>query len=173
MEKTSKEVCELLGLKLGKLIRLARSTGKTFYKGKFTYYTEDEVAAISKHRDYVDTSVRELKTIWMNGEVRYKVSAYDPSTGKRFFIPRSHYSYLNGTGDWEKGIYKIVSGCVVHHKDFNPLNDEFNNLELMTIGDHRRLHDSANPSRRNNSSIAMKEFWSSHPDFKPNAKVAG
>ena len=38
------------------------------------------------------------------------------------------------------GISKVPSKWCVHHCDFNPHNNDFNNLVLLTMGDHNRLH---------------------------------
>jgi len=38
------------------------------------------------------------------------------------------------------GITKIPKGFCVHHCDFNPHNNKFSNLVLLTMGDHMRLH---------------------------------
>ena len=38
------------------------------------------------------------------------------------------------------GLTAIPKGWVVHHCDFNPHNNEFNNLVLMTMRDHNKLH---------------------------------
>ena len=35
---------------------------------------------------------------------------------------------------------EIPSGCVIHHKDHNKLNNDPHNLELMSRKDHARLH---------------------------------
>lgn len=34
----------------------------------------------------------------------------------------------------------LVKGEIVHHKDGNPLNDDWRNLEVMTLAEHARLH---------------------------------
>lgn len=42
-----------------------------------------------------------------------------------------------------KRYYSLVSipkGYHVHHKDFNPLNNNLDNLELLTNSDHMKLH---------------------------------
>jgi hypothetical protein len=39
------------------------------------------------------------------------------------------------------GISEVPRGWAVHHCDFNPHNNEFSNLVLMTMGDHMRLHN--------------------------------
>lgn len=38
------------------------------------------------------------------------------------------------------GITEIPKGWAVHHCDFNPLNNSFDNLVLIRSGDHSRLH---------------------------------
>lgn len=38
------------------------------------------------------------------------------------------------------GLSEIPRGFHVHHVDFNPLNNEFDNLVLLTQADHMRLH---------------------------------
>lgn len=38
------------------------------------------------------------------------------------------------------GITEIPRGWVVHHCDFNPENNSFDNLVLLLMGDHIRLH---------------------------------
>ncbi|MBR1580217.1 MAG: HNH endonuclease [Selenomonadaceae bacterium] len=41
------------------------------------------------------------------------------------------WSYFNG---------EIPIGCVIHHRDLNPDNNELDNLQLMTDSDHKKLH---------------------------------
>ncbi|MEX3614481.1 MAG: HNH endonuclease [Burkholderia gladioli] len=38
------------------------------------------------------------------------------------------------------GLTEIPAGWCVHHCDENPRNNTFGNLVLMTVGDHRRIH---------------------------------
>lgn len=42
---------------------------------------------------------------------------------------------------WEQKNGERPKGYNVHHKDNNKLNYDINNLELLTIGDHRRIHN--------------------------------
>lgn len=114
-----------------------------------------------------DREIREYEVKWPNGEHRMVVSAFNPFYKNRIRLPRHHYNYLVGCGDWEKGIVGIPKGNVVHHIDLDYHNDEYSNLQLMTISEHRKYHDSINPDRRNKSSASMKAFWQEHPDFVP------
>lgn len=38
------------------------------------------------------------------------------------------------------GLSEVPKGWVVHHCDFNPLNNSFGNLVMLLMGDHSRLH---------------------------------
>ncbi len=90
---------------------------------------------------------------------RYFVEAYNETLKKFVRMRRSVYNYLISIGDWDLGITKLPEGHVIHHIDLNEVNDEIENLQLLTISEHRKLHDSLNPARRNNVSIAMKQYW--------------
>ncbi len=35
---------------------------------------------------------------------------------------------------------RIPKSCVVHHKDLNPYNNKYSNLQLMKDKEHKRLH---------------------------------
>ena len=41
---------------------------------------------------------------------------------------------------WEKHYGKILEGCIIHHIDLNPENNKIENLLMLTIKDHIRLH---------------------------------
>jgi len=41
---------------------------------------------------------------------------------------------------WEGVNGPVPVGCVVHHRDLNKMNWEVDNLELLTRGDHLRVH---------------------------------
>jgi hypothetical protein len=40
---------------------------------------------------------------------------------------------------------KLLSDEHVHHRDGNPLNNEFSNLQVMLCGDHIRMHNQIYP----------------------------
>lgn len=41
---------------------------------------------------------------------------------------------------WEQKNGSVPDGYVIHHKDHNTMNDDLDNLELMTVKDHLELH---------------------------------
>lgn len=64
-------------------------------------------------------------------------NAYRPKkriNGKQ--IPMSHVVWYENTGKYP------VEGEVIHHIDENPFNNEFENLQLMTRGEHIILHNT-------------------------------
>ena len=42
---------------------------------------------------------------------------------------------------YEKAYGKIPDGMVIHHKDFNPLNNDLGNLVMLSTSEHMRIHN--------------------------------
>ena len=42
---------------------------------------------------------------------------------------------------WMYHFGEIPTGCEIHHRDFNPNNNDIKNLQLLTKIDHRKLHN--------------------------------
>ena len=53
-----------------------------------------------------------------------------------------HYGSHNGIHRdvWQYYKGEIPEGYVIHHKDFNPANNDISNLQLLTAREHKRLH---------------------------------
>jgi len=51
------------------------------------------------------------------------------------YLHRAIWEYYNG---------EIPNGYVVHHKDFNPANNDISNLELLSMSEHQKLHNQNN-----------------------------
>ncbi len=47
---------------------------------------------------------------------------------------------LRAVINWESAFGKVPAGSLIHHKDRNALNDDINNLELMTRAEHLKEH---------------------------------
>lgn len=41
---------------------------------------------------------------------------------------------------WEEHYGKIPDGMVIHHKDFNKMNNDITNLQAMTFDEHNNIH---------------------------------
>lgn len=57
--------------------------------------------------------------------------------GKKERMFRSHYVFLRMSG-----LNKIPKSFVIHHKDHNRTNDNYSNLEMMTIEAHNAYHEN-------------------------------
>src|SRR6478609_3981300 len=75
------------------------------------------------------------------------------------------------TAVWEYHFSKVPKGFVVHHKDYNPANNDISNLELISKGDHNALHNyeriKDNPDwfeRFNSSGIAAATKYYRSPE---------
>ena len=56
---------------------------------------------------------------------------YYKHQGLRLFMHRYVWEYYNGP---------IADGYEVHHKDFNKANNDIDNLQLLSVAEHRKLH---------------------------------
>ena len=71
---------------------------------------------------------------------------------------------------------KLLRKEVVHHKDGNKLNNDIQNLELMSLSEHARLHQKENwqnPDFRKNQSEKMKQWHAKQPKNRYFSKVIG
>jgi len=167
MIKTTVDVAKELQLSAGTIAFRAKKIGKVLKKGKQSYYTPQEVEAIRAWKAEVNTMPFESYHEVMVGRKYlrkyWSTSAYNPALKKRVTLTRYKYNWLIANGQWEKGDLNTPKGHVLHHIDFNPLNDAAENIQLMSLSEHRKLHDLASDSRRNNASKAMKKAWKETP----------
>jgi len=63
----------------------------------------------------------------------FKTQYYNESYKVNMFLHQYIYCYFNN-------LDKIPKGYVIHHKDFNKINNDISNLELMTVFEHKSLH---------------------------------
>jgi len=65
----------------------------------------------------------------------------------------SHLIWKKHTG------YSVQKGEVIHHIDENPFNNSIENLQLMTISEHTKLHNPRDYSRFGISATENKLTW--------------
>lgn len=77
---------------------------------------------------------------------RYKNENYYSSPSKK----RLHVAI------WENKNGKLTEkGFVIHHKDFNPLNNNPDNLEILTHSEHRKIHFAAKSKQEKDTQILI------------------
>lgn len=78
--------------------------------------------------------------------IKFRRYPNSPSWADRvYYVPNASHR-KRGTGRLHQEIWKdangpIPAGYEIHHKDHNPLNNALDNLELITVADHRAHHD--------------------------------
>lgn len=59
----------------------------------------------------------------------------------------------------------LPKGYVIHHKDFNSLNDRLDNLVIMTISEHIRLHRLRNREQNKKIKESLELYRKEHPEL--------
>lgn len=58
---------------------------------------------------------------------------------------------------WENQNGKIPNGYEIHHKDFNKINNDISNLQLVTPSEHTKIHSIAKNGSGMNKKVLCKE----------------
>lgn len=61
------------------------------------------------------------------------------------------WSYIVGAQAFPEICGEWFEGCEVHHKDFNSLNDNIYNLQVLSVSDHRKLHSESETTKKRQS----------------------
>lgn len=108
-----------------------------------------------KKNDSLPAFNKRLAEIKKGGNKYYQVHTDVINSNVKHFEHRLIAKFDNPE-EWDK-IYDeakssgwIKGGLVVHHKDYNPLNNDPHNLAIMTHKDHVRLHGSVDNNGCNN-----------------------
>jgi hypothetical protein len=85
----------------------------------------------------------------MSGGASYKrIRVPHPVTGE-IIKPSLHvYVWLVANGEWAKGQTSTPEGYELHHKDFNPFNNDLSNLQLVTESEHTAIHWNVDRERK-------------------------
>lgn len=67
---------------------------------------------------------------------------YHKRNGGHYYRSHDNKSIAIHRVVWESYYGEIPGGCVIHHIDFNPANNDIKNLQCLTKVEHRRLHNS-------------------------------
>lgn len=114
-------------------------------------FTEEEIKA-RKSRIYRNSKLRDKNPMYgKRGEETSNWKGGIVSDGQGYLITRkpdwytgrarSDYIFYHSVVMCEAlGITEIPQGFAIHHIDHNPLNNDLNNLALVSMGAHSRLH---------------------------------
>lgn len=83
---------------------------------------------------------------WSEKHFRRSIKIAEPDKWQSY----SHYT-------WEKHFGEIPKGHIVHHKDRDALNDNIENLELMSRAKH--LNEHRNEHDKEKKSLNQKKAW--------------
>ena len=88
-----------------------------------------------------------------------------PSYGYKKYFRNYKYGLLH-IYKYKKEIGTIKKGCEIHHKDFNPHNNNLNNLIMLTKSEHMKLHREYEwkNKKRNNSG-------KNHPKYREEGSI--
>ena len=73
--------------------------------------------------------------------------------GKYHSIMLHHAIYEDVYGE-------IPDGMVIHHKDFNPLNNDISNLVMLSVSEHARIHNEVGKWRESHAEEFRKRCYS-------------
>lgn len=81
-----------------------------------------------------------------------------PVTGGRIQVQEHVYIWLLANDLWQKGQTSLERPLVIHHKDFNPRNNDIANLERITQSEHMKIHwDRDRETRGDRVSKALRK----------------
>src|SRR5450759_2897260 len=96
-------------------------------------------------------------------EIAHMWRQLDKRTGRwyrkwRYVGDRKQYAQYEHRWVWEQANGPIPDGYEIHHRDFNPANNELSNLELVTSEWHNNYHQRLREKHRINEQ-GIEERW--------------
>lgn len=90
------------------------------------------------------------------GEWYKKKSMNGRITLHRYNVELNHKQFNQDFFDEIDGWFYLKDGLEVHHKDLNHENNDLSNLEVLTKGEHRSLHNKLREIKRNSKGQFIK-----------------
>ena len=84
----------------------------------------------------------------MAGPNYKRIHVPHPVTGEKVRLQLHVYVWLVANGYWAKGQAEVPKGHEIHHKDFNPFNNDLSNLQLVTNSEHSAIHWQVDRERK-------------------------
>lgn len=79
-------------------------------------------------------------------------------TQHRYNVELNHEQFSEDLFDEIDGWFYLKDGLEVHHKDLNHNNNDLSNLEILTKGEHRALHNKLRDVKRNEKGQFIKQI---------------
>lgn len=144
-----------------KLVRIWLDDGSfldTTPNHKFILLHGEEVEARSlKHGDSLPRFTKALEPVKANSKDYYRLYCNTRNSSEDKIFEHRLIAKFYNPEEWdrtyatakENGFIK-AGGLVVHHKDYNQLNNRPDNLQIMTFADHAKLHGDKDNTGENN-----------------------
>lgn len=165
-----------------KMMRNPRITGHKVPVFKVTIEGGHSFRATANHQLYLlDGSTKRVDEIKINDQLciaNRKVSTLVSLTDGRIKKDDEKYIVISTSANkksehrliWESINGKVKKKHVIHHKDFNSLNNSIENLECLTAIEHRELHAKRmlgdnNPMRRAKTDWSAEDWKEYHDNM--------
>jgi ribonucleotide reductase alpha subunit len=164
-----------------RMMRRPRVTGRNKKILKVNFDDGSSVRCTENHKFYMkDGGIKRADELLIDDRLHHMVS-YDATFEeifKGFNSKSSDYTWLNTGFSKTFSEHRIVAefGCnrklcngeVVHHKDYNSLNNSLDNLEVMTKKDHDLLHSEDMLGKKNPMNRFPEKNWLIKQDHSGN-----
>jgi hypothetical protein len=88
----------------------------------------------------VDNSLYSIKLTNSNKVAIVDINGYDKCFNFKWRLNRKGYAKCNGIGLMHRFITDAPKDKTVHHKDKNKLNNTSDNLQILTVEEHKKIH---------------------------------
>jgi ribonucleotide reductase alpha subunit len=160
----------------GLVIRTMRNPRITGHEPVYKVTLDDGsvIRATANHKLLIKDGEYKRVDELQKGDSLHIMTRFHASLEDLFPSSNSHsqdYIWLNNGGQathkaehrliaqFHQNLKRIPSGYVVHHKDFNAQNNKPENLQIMSVQDHDRLHGDA-MTGPNNPMVRAQTEWS-------------
>lgn len=133
-------------------IRMKRMEGK----GNHQYGLKGELNASFKKEELTakNNKLEDVRVFVGNWYKRYNESGR--ITKHRYLVELNHKLYDNSYFEENDGWFYLKKGYEVHHKDCNHNNNSLDNLQIVSKGEHIRIHNLLKKRNRNSKGQFIK-----------------
>lgn len=127
-------------------------------KGNHQYGLRGEKNASFKKGNLMSKNNKLVEEMVWVGEWYKKPNTNGRITIHRYLVESNHHLFNPIYFDAIDGWFYLKENLVVHHIDFNHGNNHLENLQILTLQEHTRLHNLATPRPRNEKGQFIKKI---------------